>query len=127
MCVDFSIPANIRSHLLIFMINAFQSLDNGLLRKECAPLVSISIWNHLSSDSLRAARLEQHVQLKKAWRASVKRFDAADDAAKAKLRFDRSWLFTMTLDFFSRLSSASNNQAGQSSYLLFTRGFTDLR
>lgn len=104
------------------MINAFQSLDNGLLRKECAPLVSISTWNNLSSDSVRDVRLEQHAQLKKAWRAAGKRFDTADDASKAKMRFDRSWLYSMTLDFLNRLYTTSVNRSGELQCLLDTKG-----
>ncbi|KAI9828025.1 MAG: hypothetical protein M1832_003552 [Thelocarpon impressellum] len=103
MSLDFSLSTAIRTHVLCFLICAFQSLDNGLLRKECAPLVSISIWHSLSSERARDQKLEQRVQVKKAWRAAGKRYDAADDAAKSKMRFDRSWLFSMILDFLNRL------------------------
>jgi intron-binding protein aquarius len=84
---------------LVFLIYAFQSLDASIVRKECAPLVSISIWHNLSSDSLREAKLSQNPHLKKLWRAALKRYDAADEAAQARLRFERSWLYTLTLDF----------------------------
>jgi intron-binding protein aquarius len=103
MTLDTTLSATIRTHLLLFIISAFQSLDSGIVRKECAPLVSISIWNNLSSEKKRERKLEQTVQLKKAWRASVKRYDAADAATKARLKFERSWLFTLILDFFNQL------------------------
>ena len=103
MNLDGSLTSNVRTQLLSFLICAFQSLDNGLIRKECAPLVSISIWQHLHSESARERKFEQHSQLKKAWRAATKRYEAADDAAKSKLRFERAWLYSMILDFVARL------------------------
>lgn len=89
------------------MIYAFQSLDCALVRKECAPLVSISIWHNLSTEKKRDEKLAQNNHLRKAWRAAAKRFDSADDATKARLRFDRSWLYSLSLDFLSSLHSTS--------------------
>ncbi|KAL5598799.1 hypothetical protein BROUX41_003867 [Berkeleyomyces rouxiae] len=103
MLLDSSLGPNIRTHLLCFTIQAFQSLDYAPVRKECAPLVSISIWHNLSSDSLRESKLDHVPHLRKVWRASAKRFEAADDATKTRLRFERSWLYTLTLDFLRRL------------------------
>ena len=101
--VDDSIAIALRTYLLSFLISAFQSLDHGVVRKECAPLVSISIWHHLASESYREAKMERHVQLRKAWRAAVKRYDAADESTQTRLRFERSWLFSMIVDFLKRL------------------------
>lgn len=52
---------------------------------------------------MRELKFEQHAQLKKAWRAATKRYEAAEDATKSKLRFERSWLYSMMLDFLARL------------------------
>lgn len=87
MTLDSSLSTNIRTHLLSFIIGAFQSLDSGIVRKECAPLVSIAIWHNLSSEKRRESELDHNTQLRKAWRASGKRYDAADDAIKSRLRF----------------------------------------
>lgn len=103
MTIDSTLPVIIRTHLLTFMISVFQSLDSGIIRKECAPLVSISIWHNLSTEKKREKKLDQSVQLRKAWRAATKRYDAADDAIRSRLRFDRSWLYTLLLDFFCQL------------------------
>jgi intron-binding protein aquarius len=105
MTLDATLSATVRTHLLSFIITAFQSLDSGIVRKECAPLVSISIWHNLSSEKKRERRLDQSIQLRKAWRAAAKRYEAADDATKPRLRFERSWLFTLILDFFNQLYS----------------------
>ena len=163
MALDATLSVTVRTHLLSFIISAFQSLDSGIVRKvcisrstpfhiwcefasfrskvsfkghlfevkrmpqnsqnplssfqvfgqllnpkfsqECAPLVSISIWHNLSSEKKRERKLDQSVQLRKAWRAAAKRYEAADDAAKPRLRFERSWLFTLILDFFNQLYS----------------------
>ncbi|TGO57319.1 hypothetical protein BCON_0067g00410 [Botryotinia convoluta] len=103
MTLDTTLSATIRTHLLSFIISAFQSLDNGIVRKECAPLVSISIWHNISSEKKREKILDHTVQLKKAWRAAGKRYDASDEPTKARLRFERSWLLTLILDFFNQL------------------------
>jgi intron-binding protein aquarius len=73
MTLDTTLSATIRTHLLSFVINAFQSLDSGIVRKECAPLVSISIWHNLSTEKKRERKLDQSVQVRKAWRAAAKR------------------------------------------------------
>jgi len=116
MCLDTSLSNVIRTHLLSFLICAFQSLDNGLLRKECAPLVSISIWQHLESDIARERRFEQNPQFRKAWRASTKRHAAADGELQAKLHFERAWLFSMITDFMSRLQERSGGKVFHSHY-----------
>ncbi|KAI2637335.1 hypothetical protein GGS21DRAFT_472724 [Xylaria nigripes] len=103
MSLDQTLSLPIRTHLLNFVIFAFQSLDWTSVRKECAPLVSIAIWHNLSSDAKRETKLAQTPQLKKSWKAAGKRFDSADDATKARLRFERAWLYTLTLDFLQLL------------------------
>ena len=105
-----------RRLLLAFVIHAFQSLDMGFVKKELAPLAQISIWAGLSSDGRRDAEFEKHPPLRKFWKGSQKRFDAAgtptqrcglsiDDASKAKLRFELSWLYSLVIDFISILHS----------------------
>ena len=103
--LDQSLPTAIRTQLLCFLIYAFQSLDCSIVRRECASLVSIGIWQNLSGDKLREQVLEQAPHLRKAWRASIKRYEAADDATKARLRFERSWLYSLLLDFLGLLFS----------------------
>lgn len=115
MSLDTTLATVIRTQLLSYLINAFQSLDNGLVRKECAPLVSISIWQNLASESARERKFEQHGQFRKAWRAATKRYEAAEELGKAKIRFERSWLYSMILDFISHLGGSS---VGASTILL---------
>ncbi|KAM0274435.1 hypothetical protein ACHAQH_007843 [Verticillium albo-atrum] len=103
MTLDPTLTPIIRSHLLSFLISAFQSLDCAIVRKECAPLVSISIWHNLSTEAFRETKLEQYPHVRKAWRAASKRYDAADEVTQARLRFERSWLYTLVLDFLKRL------------------------
>lgn len=110
MSIDPSLSAPVRTHLLSYLLSAFQSLDNGLVRKECAPLVSISIWHNLASEAARERKFEAHGQLRKAWRAAAKKYEAADEEAKARLRFERSWLYALLLDFVSRLYGASEGE-----------------
>ncbi|KAF2267921.1 hypothetical protein CC78DRAFT_558549 [Lojkania enalia] len=110
MAVDPSHATKIRTQLISFIIGAFQSLDSGIVRKECAPLVSISIWQNLHSGVAREHLFEQNPILRKAWRAASKRFDSGDDALKARLRFERSWLYTLVLDFVDRLYNSTTRQ-----------------
>ena len=100
--LDRAIQDRIRAHLLVFVISAYQSLDNGLVRKECAPLVSIATWHNLHSDDAREHHLNRNVSLRKAWRAAKKRYEAADDDTKSRLLFERSWLASLMLDFLNK-------------------------
>jgi hypothetical protein len=110
MTLDSSLSWTIRTHVLLFIIHAFQSLDYAIVRKECAPLVSISIWHNLSTEEKREALLDSNPHLRKAWRAATKRFESADDATKARLRFDRAWLYSLVLDFLTLLYSGNAKQ-----------------
>ncbi|KAL2146025.1 hypothetical protein VTI28DRAFT_5364 [Corynascus sepedonium] len=121
MTLDSSLAWTIRTHVLLFIIHAFQSLDCSIVRKECAPLVSISIWHCMSTEEKRVAILDANVQLKKAWRASAKRYDSADDATKSRLRFERSWLYTLVLDFLSLLY----NENPKPEHLLYCERFVE--
>ena len=116
MSIDQSLLTSSRLSIVSFIISSFQSLENVLIRKECAPLVSISIWHNLSSDDAREQVLGKGPTLKKAWRAAAKRYDAAEEAAKAKMRFDRSWLYTMLLDFLQRLNGTDKDQVDNLRY-----------
>ncbi|KGQ04566.1 Intron-binding protein aquarius [Beauveria bassiana D1-5] len=110
--LDRTLTTTIRTNLLCFLIHAFQTLDSGIVRRECAPLVSIGIWHNISTDQERDRLLNQTTQLRKSWRAAQKRFDAGDDAIKARLRFERSWLYTLLLDFLSLLYE-ENRKSGK--------------
>ncbi|KAK5988865.1 RNA helicase aquarius [Cladobotryum mycophilum] len=121
MMLDRTLSTPLRTNLLCFLIYAFQSLDSGIVRKECAPLVSIGIWHNLSTEKRRETQLDQSPHLRKTWRAALKRFDAADDATKARLRFERSWLYTLLLDFLSLLYTEQN----KSDQLLYCERFTE--
>ncbi|KAB8258874.1 P-loop containing nucleoside triphosphate hydrolase protein [Aspergillus pseudonomiae] len=116
MSIDQSLSTSSRLSIVSFIISSFQSLENVSIRKECAPLVSISIWHNLSSDDAREQLLGKGPTLKKTWRAAAKRYDAADEVTKAKMRFDRSWLYTMLLDFFRRLNGAEKDQVDNLRY-----------
>lgn len=125
MSIDRAQPIKIRTHLISFVIGAFQSLDSGLVRKECAPLVNIAIWQNLHSEAAREHQFEQHQMLRKAWRAAHKRFDAADEPLQAKLRFERSWLYTLILDFLDRLYNSTSRQEIQDN-LAYCERFLEL-
>ncbi|EEH20512.2 hypothetical protein PABG_02743 [Paracoccidioides brasiliensis Pb03] len=104
MNLDTTLPTNSKIYLLSFVISAFQSLENALIVKECAPLVTIGIWHNLHNDASRNKLLDQMESLKRGWRMAAKRYEKADDAGKARLRFERSWLYSMVLDFLNRIN-----------------------
>lgn len=110
--LDVSLSSTIRTNLLAFLLGAFQSLDNGLVRKECASLVSISIWHNLASESGREQKFKEQGQNRKAWRAASRRFETADEESQAKMHFERSWLYTLLLDFVGRTYGARAGKSG---------------
>lgn len=109
--LDTALSHTVRTQVLQCVIGAFQSLENGLIRKECAPLVSISIWHNLHSESFRTQILENNPQFKKAWRAASRRYDGAHEAGKIRLQYERSWLYTLILDFMNIVKSGGDSAA----------------
>lgn len=124
MTIDGSVSTSLRTHLVTFVIGAFQSLDSGIVRKECAPLVSIGLWHNLHSESAREERLEKAVQLQKSWKAANKRYDGADAPTQARLRFERSWLYSLLLDFLDRLYDTTAHTRSEN--VLYCERFVEL-
>ena len=109
--LDPSLSIQSRLALLSFLIGAFQSLEKEFVRKECAPLVSITTWHNLHSDAAREAQLDKSNARRKAWRAAQKRFDSANPEGQARIKFDRLWLYSMLLDFLQRVNAPSPQAA----------------
>ncbi|KAL9107332.1 MAG: hypothetical protein Q9227_007784 [Pyrenula ochraceoflavens] len=114
--LDTTLSPSSRLLLLSFVISAFQALETGLVRKECAPLVSITIWCNLQSEQVRNKQLEKASSVKKAWRAATRRFEAASDENKARIRFEREWIFSMLVDFLSRLNGSNSSHVENVAY-----------
>ncbi|KIV77753.1 hypothetical protein PV11_09534 [Exophiala sideris] len=102
--LDSSLSTFSQVSVLHFVIGAFQSLENEQVRKECAPLVSISTWHNLHDETAREKLLDASAGRKKAWKGAQRRFDAADQDTQSRLRFDRAWLYSMLIAFFARLN-----------------------
>ncbi|KAK5680177.1 hypothetical protein LTS10_007104 [Elasticomyces elasticus] len=124
--LDVSLPTSQRTEVLVFLVNAFQSLDQGIVRKECASLVSVGVWTNLHSESAREEKLSKSLQLQKAWRASGKKFDTASPPDQARLRFERSWLYTLLLDFLDRLYDGAASKDTRQENLLYCERFLEL-
>lgn len=101
--IDQTLGIALQIHVLTFIVNAFQSLEEDLVRTEVAPLVSIGIWEHLHSEAARDQHLAQSIVLQKAWRAAKRKYEGADASAAARLRFERSWLYTLVSGFLNKL------------------------
>ncbi|KAI1613547.1 P-loop containing nucleoside triphosphate hydrolase protein [Exophiala viscosa] len=104
--LDSSLSTFSQVSVLHFVIGAFQSLENEHVRKECAPLVSISTWHNLHDEGARERLLDASASRKKAWKGAQRRFEAADQDTQSRLRFDRAWLYSMLIAFFARLNKA---------------------
>ncbi|KAK5715134.1 hypothetical protein LTR15_010550 [Elasticomyces elasticus] len=124
--LDGSLDIAQRREVLVFLVNAFQSLDQGIVRKECAPLVSVGTWTNLHSETVREEKLSKSLQLQKAWRASGKKYDSASPPDQARLRFERSWLYTLLLDFLDRLYDAEASKDTRQENLLYCERFLEL-
>nr|POE89766.1 intron-binding protein aquarius [Quercus suber] len=124
--IDQSLATKHRTHLLSFLVGAFHSLDSGLVRKECAPLVSIALWHNLHAAARRDAALAKSPALQKAWRAAGKKFDAADAEGQARLRFERSWLYTLLLDFLDKLYDVEGSADQKQENLRYCERFLEL-
>lgn len=126
MVQDTTINLAIRSHLLNFIVAAFQSLDSALVRKEVAPLVNIGIWNNLSSAELRNEQFEKYPQTKKVWRANVKRFESLDEEGQIRVTFERTWLTKMIVIFVNLLWNPTPEDTNAGTVVLYCERFIEL-
>lgn len=105
--IDTSTTITSRLLSLRFIATCFQSLEQNIIRRECAPLVSIAIWENLHADTKRQSELDQVAARRKAWRSKVKRYEAANQETKSKMRLERAWLYNSVLDFLRRANADS--------------------
>lgn len=119
--LDTSLPLSSRICALSAIQAAFQSIEKPHIRKECAPIVGIAIWQNIHSER-RNKLFEGGAALKKAWRASEKRYQAADPQAQAEARIDSSWLFSMIAHF---LGHVTNSAAGAPEEILYCQRFLE--
>lgn len=109
--IDPAATTSTRILALRFIATCFQSLDQDAIRKECAPLVSVAIWENLHSAEKRDTELDQIPARRKAWRSNIKRFEAADEETKSKMRLERAWLYNNVLDFLKRINAEAPTKA----------------
>ncbi|CAG8741708.1 11114_t:CDS:2, partial [Acaulospora morrowiae] len=100
-----ALTLQVRKFILVFLIHAFQSLENPLLRKECIILVSLVTWHCFGSKSLREQEFTSNKNLKKQWKAFEKRYKNADEVHKEQLRFQRTWISNYMKGFVEVLYS----------------------
>lgn len=124
--LDPSLHVSARAVVLNFIASAFRSLEQDAARKECAPLVSITIWENLHSDAYRESLLHAQPSRRKAWRSAKKRFDAADADAQQRMRLERAWLFNMVVDFVKRINGDGSSKAEAAYCARFLELLTDL-
>ena len=94
---------------LVFLVRAFQSLEEEMVRAAALPLVSLPLWTNLSEGRLRV-ELRNNAQLEKHWRyLQKKQAKAAKNAAKENRpppvpiaeTPEATWLPELVDDFFT--------------------------
>ncbi|KAF2724559.1 P-loop containing nucleoside triphosphate hydrolase protein [Polychaeton citri CBS 116435] len=126
LCLGPSLHIALRTRLVELVVAAYQSLDSGIVRKQCASLVGIGLWHNLHSDTSRQQELGRASQLQKAWRAAEKRFESSDVEGQARLKFERSWLYSLALEFLDHLYRNSNSMQIKQDDLLFAERVLEL-
>ncbi|ODQ67799.1 P-loop containing nucleoside triphosphate hydrolase protein [Nadsonia fulvescens var. elongata DSM 6958] len=109
----------IRSILISVIHHAFESLNQALVRKEVAPLVSISVFNSLCSESALEEQLSAHPQLAKLWKSSLKKFEKSktDTVKRGNIIFERGWVSTIVLEFLSLINDSDESSREDSKHL----------
>ncbi|KAI8808929.1 intron-binding protein aquarius-like protein [Cladochytrium replicatum] len=115
-----------RRFLLIFLIHAFQSLENVVIREECMKLVGISIWHGLISVDRREMEFERDGKIFEAWARAEKRFAKRDDKAKERSAFERSFFSKMIKSYYTILFSISGSGPASSDTVLYCERFIEL-
>lgn len=112
-----SLSTRERTSRLVFLVLAFQSLEEEMVRNVTLPLVSLPLWANLSSGRLQL-ELQDNAQLEKHWRYLMKKeAKAAKAAAKEgspappplKDRPESAWLPTLVDDFLSLCERATGS------------------
>ena len=94
---------------LVFLVHAFQSLEEEMVRAASLPLVSLPLWTNLSEGRLQV-ELRNNAQLEKHWRYLQKKHaKAAKNAAKENRpppvpiaeTLEATWLPELVDDFFT--------------------------
>ena len=75
-----SLSTRERTSRLVFLVLAFQSLEEEMVRNVTLPLVSLPLWANLSSGRLQL-ELQDNAQLEKHWRYLMKKEAKAAKAA----------------------------------------------
>lgn len=94
-----------KSVILRFVALVMSNLDVALLRKHIAPLVSIQLWHHISSDK-RDAILQEYPRIRKAWKSAEKKFQGFDRDKRSAVEVTRAWLSEIVIDFYSVVMKA---------------------
>ncbi|KAL1919017.1 uncharacterized protein VTP21DRAFT_2398 [Calcarisporiella thermophila] len=97
-----------RKFLILFLVNAFQSLENVAIRSECMRLVSIATWECIVPKR-RERLFNENPSLRKVWKHIQKKYDTSDEATREKLDFERKWLSNLLRDFVQILFSIEDS------------------
>ncbi len=98
---------------LVFLIHAFQSLEDEEVRKTLLPFVSLTLWANLSPWRLQA-ELTKNPQLQKYWKHLMKKEAKASNKVKKSCetdllslnaRVEVTWLSILITDFLETCSS----------------------
>ncbi|CAG8739700.1 18149_t:CDS:2, partial [Dentiscutata erythropus] len=107
---------HVRRFLLIFLIHAFQSLENQLLRTECMILVSLVTWHCFGTSSLREKEFASDKDLKKRWNAFAKRFKKAGS---------QTWISNLMKGFVEILYSIPESDDADSDAIAYCERFLE--
>ncbi|KAJ3262433.1 hypothetical protein HDU77_000351 [Chytriomyces hyalinus] len=91
--------------LLVFLINAFQRMENITVRSECARLVGISIWHSLRDADKLETEFNKNVGLRKAWNRAEKK---SANASEEDLQNEQFFLSSLIKLYFKKLASIEN-------------------
>ena len=97
---------DVRSLMLEFFSRCLGQLDNPRIRAQIIPLTRISCWVHLSGGS-RDTLFDRYPHLNKPWASHVKKYENADADTRAKMDFDRSFIYSLLV---LMVSSVENEQ-----------------
>ncbi|KAJ3096445.1 hypothetical protein HDU96_000766 [Phlyctochytrium bullatum] len=110
--------------LIVFLNNAFQSMEKPFLRKELLGLIGVSIWSCLS-ERRRELELSSSLELRKAWNRAERKFKSADAETKEKLAFDSTFLSELIKCYLTIVDNVSN-PADHYQKILFCERFLEL-
>eukprot|EP00918_Siedleckia_nematoides_P031293 GHVU01067686.1.p1 GENE.GHVU01067686.1~~GHVU01067686.1.p1 ORF type:complete len:1407 (+),score=272.23 GHVU01067686.1:176-4222(+) len=108
-CDDHTLSLKERQSFIMFLINAFQSLENDIVRQMCLSLCGLPMWLHIP-DLQREMVLEEQSSMKRYWKKVERKYQKLEEASGVDefAESDRDCFHRLIVDFLEIIEHGYN-------------------